>query len=138
MKKWIGTPKSIKDYIGFVYIITHKPTGKYYIGKKLFWFKKTLKPLKGKKRKRRSLVESDWKTYTGSSNKLNEFIEGHNKNDFERKIIRLCETRFELSYYEMKEQIDSEALFDPKCFNELIRVRLHRRKNNEILEEERN
>jgi len=51
------------QYIGFVYIITNLTNNKKYIGKKLAKFKKTRPPLKGKKRKRKSLVESDWQTY---------------------------------------------------------------------------
>ena len=50
-----------EGYIGFVYIITNKTTGQKYIGKKLAQFKRTKPPLKGKKLKRRSTVESDWR-----------------------------------------------------------------------------
>ena len=28
---------NLDDYVGFVYKITHVPSGKYYIGKKFFW-----------------------------------------------------------------------------------------------------
>ena len=38
--KWINTPTDINDYMGFVYVITDIVTGKKYIGKKKFWFKK--------------------------------------------------------------------------------------------------
>ena len=37
------------DYYGFVYMITNRATGQKYVGKKFFWSKKTLPPLKGKK-----------------------------------------------------------------------------------------
>ena len=40
----------ISNYFGFVYIITHIPTGKKYIGKKFFTKSKT-KQVKGKKKK---------------------------------------------------------------------------------------
>ena len=72
--KWIHTPKDIKKYAGFVYLITNIKTGKKYIGKKFFWSKRTLKPLKGKKTKRRVTKESDWKNYYGSCKKLLEDI----------------------------------------------------------------
>ncbi len=52
-----------EEYIGFVYLITNLTNGKKYIGKKLAKFKVTKKPLKGKKNKRRSTKESDWRTY---------------------------------------------------------------------------
>lgn len=54
------------ETIGFVYEITHKPTGKKYIGKKSLYHKKTRPPLKGYKRKRVEYVESDWLSYYGS------------------------------------------------------------------------
>ena len=50
-----------EGYIGFVYLITNLTTGQKYIGKKLAQFKRTKPPLKGKKLKRRSTVESDWR-----------------------------------------------------------------------------
>ena len=56
-----------EEYIGFVYLITNLTNNKKYIGKKLTKFKVTKKPLKGKKNKRRSTKESDWRTYWGSS-----------------------------------------------------------------------
>ena len=60
-----------EGYIGFVYLITNLKTGQKYIGKKLAQFKRTKPPLKGKKLKRRSTVESDWREYWGSSDRLN-------------------------------------------------------------------
>jgi hypothetical protein len=60
------------NYYGFVYKITNTATLKQYIGKKLFWFKKT-KILKGKKK--RYLATSDLKTYFGSSKTLLEDVE---------------------------------------------------------------
>ena len=52
---------------GFVYNIRNLITGQEYIGKKFFYSKRTLPPLKGKKRKRHVVKESDWKKYTSSS-----------------------------------------------------------------------
>ena len=60
MIMWKNKPKNIDDYLGFVYVIENTTNKKWYVGQKKFWFKKTLPPLKGKKRKRRSLVKSDW------------------------------------------------------------------------------
>ena len=110
---WKGIPKNIKDYLGFIYIIENKLNNRKYIGKKLFWFKK-----------KKKLVESDWKTYYGSCNELNADIEKFGKDNFTRIIVRLCKTRFEWSYYEMKMQVDNKVLFDPMYYNQLIRVRL--------------
>lgn len=123
--RWKGAPGAVEDYHGFVYMITHTPTQKYYIGQKKFWFKSSKPPLKGNKNKRRSLVESDWKTYWGSSKKLQEFIvkEGTTK-EFERKIIRLCKSQWELSYSELEWQMKLNVLRDERSFNGIINVRL--------------
>lgn len=136
MNKWIGIPKDIKKYKGYVYIIIHLPTGRYYIGKKTFWFKKIRKPLKGRKNKRHYLVESDWKAYWGSSSNFNEFVRTHDKKDFERRILVLCENDFELSYTELLKQLEYNVLFDAMSFNEIINVRLRRRKEY-VLEKEK-
>ena len=47
------TSDMIEDYVGFVYIVTMKNTGKKYLGKKLFMSTRRLAPLKGKTRKRK-------------------------------------------------------------------------------------
>ena len=71
-----------EGYVGFVYVITDKSNGKMYVGKKGFWSKKTLPPLKGKTRKRRSLVESDWQKYYGSSEMVKELLENYGEENF--------------------------------------------------------
>ena len=77
---------------------------KKYIGKKFFWKPKILPPLKGKKRKRRSIVESDWKKYYGSNAELQDLVEQSGPDNFNREILKLCKTKGECSYYEMKYQ----------------------------------
>lgn len=127
---WVNHPseKEIEENQGFVYLITHKPSGRYYVGTKTFWNKKTLKPLKGRKNKRHKTVESDWREYWGSSNKLKEFIIINGTNDFERRILRLCKTKFDCKYYELLEQLDRNVLFDDLSWNEIINVRLRKQK----------
>ena len=115
---------SIDDWYGFVYLITEKSTDKKYIGKKFFWKKKTLPPLKGQKRKRRSVVESDWKTYYGSSDLLNENVQ-KNPDDYHREILHLCKKRGDCAYYEAKEQFDRKVLFDKQYYNEFIGCKIH-------------
>ena len=82
-----------KDVYGFVYVVTNMETGKKYIGKKVFWSKKT-KQVKGKKKK--YLAESDWKSYYGSNETLNE--ERGSGTLFHREILRLCQSKSECSY----------------------------------------
>ena len=85
---------------GFVYIITNLSNDMKYIGKKQIVKKTKRPPLKGKKRKRIIVGESDWKTYTGSSDRLNADIEKLGKNKFKFEIIRSCGTKSELAYME--------------------------------------
>jgi len=119
---------SESDY-GFVYIITNLQTNKQYIGKKLFWHKKT-KMLKGKRK--RFLAESDWKTYYGSSKELQEDIKNIGQEVFKREILHLCSSKGECSYLEAKEQFDRGVLFNSDLYyNDWIIVRVHRKHINE-------
>lgn len=121
------TSEMIEDNIGFVYIVTDGETGMKYIGKKLFFSKVTKPPLKGKKRKRRSLKESDWKTYCGSSETVKQLVEENGLDHFDREIIHLCKSKGELSYMEMKEQIVRDVLLKPDEYhNAFVGGRIHR------------
>ena len=113
-----------QEFIGFVYLITNLTNGKKYIGKKLSQFKKTRPPLKGKKRKRRTLVESDWRDYWGSSDHLQADLEKLGTENFTREILYFCTTRGQLSYLEAKEQFDREVLLTDEYYNGIINVRV--------------
>ena len=104
---------NVEDYFGFVYIITNLETNKKYIGKKFFHHTKKLPPLKGMKRKRTVVKESDWKTYYGSSNILKEELNQHGKDKFKREIIKLCTNKKELTYWETKLQFAYGVLEKP-------------------------
>ena len=112
------------DCEGFVYIITNQTDGLKYIGKKLARFKVTKPPLKGKKNKRRSTKESDWRTYWGSSDHLNADVEQLGPENFTREILYYCTSRGELSYLEAKEQFDREVLKTDEYYNGIINVRV--------------
>ena len=113
-----------EEYVGFVYLITNLTNNKKYIGKKLTKFKVTKKPLKGKKNKRRSTKESDWRTYWGSSPHLQEDVEKIGPENFTREILYYCTSRGELSYLEAKEQFDREVLKTDEYYNGIINVRV--------------
>lgn len=114
-----------EQYYGFVYKITNNQTGKQYIGKKLFWFKK-IRTLKGKRK--RYLAPSDWKSYYGSSPALKADVEQCGTEAFTREILKLCRNKGECSYYEAKYQFDLSVLENPDLFyNDWIICRIHRK-----------
>jgi hypothetical protein len=113
-----------EDIIGFVYLITNLTTGRKYIGKKLAQFKRTKPPLKGKKRKRKTTVESDWRDYWGSSESLQADVAALGPDNFTREIIYYCKSKAELSYLEAKEQFDRGVLETDDYYNGIINVRV--------------
>ena len=125
---WQGVPKDYADYEGFVYLITNLLNGKKYVGKKSFWNYKTLKPLKGKRRKRHVKKESNWRDYWGSSKQLLADIEKYGEENFKREILSLHRNKWDLAYYEAKYQFDNEVLFRDDWYNGIINIRLGRRK----------
>ena len=110
--------------IGFVYLITNLQTGQKYIGKKLAQFKRTKPPLKGKKLKRRSVVESDWRDYWGSSDRLNADVQALGPENFTREILYYCTSKAEMSYIEAREQFDRRVLESDEYYNGIINCRV--------------
>jgi hypothetical protein len=121
------------NVIGFVYLITNTTTGRKYIGKKLAKFSKTRYKMhtqkngKRVKKKIRSYVDSDWKTYYGSSEALTKDIELIGHSHFERQILRMCFSKAECSYYEAKEQFYNGVLESADWYNAQISVRVHKK-----------
>lgn len=113
------------EHYGFVYLITNLTNNKMYVGKKLFWFKKT-RQAKGKKK--RYLASSDWKSYYGSSKTLLEDVKLLGEQNFRREILYLCKNKGECSYLEAKEQFDRSVLHNSELYyNDWIIVRVHRK-----------
>ena len=136
MSEWIGLPQDeeeLEKYIGFVYLITRTNITEQeiadgipykYIGLKNLKKKKTLKALKGKKRKRISFVQSDYESYYGSSEELKKSVELHGKENFRREVLHMCETKWVLKFMEAAEQIKRNVLFDPCYFNGILNLRI--------------
>jgi hypothetical protein len=124
---WVTSIDIPKEIFGFVYRITNLENNKMYIGKKLCTSVKKLPPLKGKTRKRHKKVETDWKTYTGSSPELNEDIKKLGKDKFKFEIIKFCTCKWELSYFEAKAQFEEDVLFkQDEYYNGIINLRIGR------------
>lgn len=116
---------NLEEYYGFVYVIIDQTNGKKYIGKKLFWRSKILPVTKTRKRRKKTLVESDWKDYYGSSAEVQSLIETHGKDNFKRIILRLCKSKGECSYYEAKMQFEHDVLLRDDFYNDFIGCRIH-------------
>ena len=118
------TEEELKSWVGFVYLIEEADTGMKYIGKKGFWRSKILPVTKTRKRRKRTLVESDWRTYHGSNERLKEQI-SISSGIHNRTILRFCKTKGEMSYYEAKEQFDKDVLLRNDYYNAFIGCKIH-------------
>ena len=123
----------LPDCEGFVYLITNLVDGRHYIGKKLAKFAKTsiktvtLKSGEKKKKRVKTKVDSDWRTYWSSSIELQNDVKALGEVNFTREIIHFCQTKGECSYLEMKEQIINEVLLQPdKWYNAFVGGKIHR------------
>ena len=118
---------------GFVYLIEHKETGEKYIGKKTFRFKKTRPPLKGKKRRRVTYVESDWRTYTGSS----DVTKGWNPEDCIRTILHICYNKTMMTYLEVREQFSRGVLESDEYLNDNILGKFYKKRIKKFIDDSR-
>lgn len=118
------TEEDIKDYFGFVYLITNTQTGRKYIGKKFFTKSKT-RQIKGKKKKSR--VSSDWMKYWGSNTELQEEVKLLGEGIFRREILHLCKTRSACSYMETFEIFNRQALLNDSFYNAWCSCKIHKK-----------
>ena len=118
----------VRDYFGFVYLITNKSNQRQYIGRKYFW---SFRTPPGKKRKVKQ--ESDWKKYYGSCPELKEDLKLYGKEIFKREILSLHTTKGTCNFEETKQlflnNVLSEALDDgtPAYYNSNILGRYMRK-----------
>ena len=117
------TEADIGDSFGFVYLITHNPTGRKYIGKK-FFTKAATRQVKGKRKKIRK--SSDWENYWGSNKKLQEEVKTNGVDNYTREILHLCKTRSECSYWETWEIFHRHALMSDSYYNEWVSCKIRK------------
>lgn len=118
-----ATDEDAEGYVAFVYLITRLDTGRKYIGKKRLIKKTSRKPLKGKKRKRVSYSQSDWKTYFGSNDELNRDVLELGESNFRREILVWCKTLGASSYVEAKYQFITDCICSNSYYNVWISCR---------------
>lgn len=120
----------IKDYLGFVYVITFDD-GKKYVGAKKIWKRIKVPPSTFKRGPKKGFEESDWKSYTSSSNELNSMLENGIKPK-EYLIVGWYSTWGKTLMAEMEMQLANDVLrnpiwlnkqigghFNPNCFDDL-------------------
>lgn len=142
--KIISSLKDIpKGVIGFVYKIENNTSGKFYIGKKDLYhitnpeiskkkydeLKIKGEPVRRTKNKSKSrpgkpvwrykrkdhTTETNWATYTGSNDELNNDIE--NNHSVEKLILKFCYSKKELTMREVELQFKEEVLDRCDCYN---------------------
>jgi len=120
------------DCVGFVYLITNLTNDRKYVGKKLAKFSKTtyrvvkLKNGTKKRKKIRGKIDSDWKTYYGSSVELLSDIAQLGSDKFKREILHYCNAKAVCSYIEAKEQFDRKVLESTDYYNGIISLKVHK------------
>jgi len=104
---------------GFIYQVTHLPSNRKYIGKKVLYFernvklgKKELEILKEERKakgiggrapaKKKVIKESDWKTYYGSQTEIKELVKDGKESDFKIEILKFVDNKKHLTYFECK------------------------------------
>lgn len=123
---------------GFIYMVTHIPSGLSYLGKKSLHHnikkkltKKQLAEQTGRGRKPTTEVvqkESDWKTYYGSAKPILELIKQGKQDEFKRVILHLVPNKKLLTYYECKYLFIHDVLEEPdKWFNDNILGKFYRK-----------
>ena len=113
--------------VGFVYLITDLATGLKYIGKKSRYSRTSKPPLRGKSKRRYKTTEMDWINYWSSSELVQALVQEHGVQRFRREILHLCYSKAELSYLELREQMDRRVLESDQYMNSQIMARAHKR-----------
>jgi len=114
---WTGVKPDPEQFIGFVYIIEDRTTGKAYVGRKNYWLARSKKGCKSRvndkgspKWKPECWKESDWHNYKGSSKALLKHLTEHPDHEYTFEILAQVKSKGRLSYEECKAQWDRDVL----------------------------
>lgn len=131
---WLYNKQEVEDIShfpnnthGFIYKITHIPSGKSYIGKKVLFHNKKVKLTKkdlelyeGVVGRRPSyklaIAESDWQKYWGSNKPLLELLKTEPKENFTREILMVASSKKLLTYYETQALFIHRVLEEPDLY----------------------
>jgi hypothetical protein len=150
MSNWLCENKEItedvisEEAVGFIYMITHTPSGKYYIGKKSLESVRNVKigvrelaKIKGERKaagmggraplKKKVRKSSDWEKYYSSNEWINEQVKEGKADEFKREIIQFCNSKKSLSYYEVYWMFKYDVLSDENCLNGNISGKFYRK-----------
>ena len=95
--------------VGFVYEITNLLTGRKYIGKKGLT-SHTTKKVVGKKNRKHTIKESNWKSYYGSNEFLIADVEELGDEHFSREILKFFKFKKDVTYAEIELQFRLDVL----------------------------
>lgn len=115
---WLYQNKEINELtdmpentFGFIYEVTHLPTGRKYLGRKqlisvqrkaLGKRELALQTDKRLSKKKTVTKETDWKTYYGSHPEIKQMIKDKKQSEFSREILIFVPSKKQLTYYEDK------------------------------------
>jgi len=117
-------PSELEGKLGFVYLLTHRESGRKYVGIKQMISKFRRPPLKGKKRRRVAYKETDWRTYCSSSEEVKRIIEEQGEDAFEFEILSAHNSKSSMKWEELRIQVENDVLRNPEWINGIVNVRL--------------
>jgi hypothetical protein len=141
---WLYQNKEIKELtdipestFGFIYEVTHTPTGRKYLGKKQLISvqrkalgKKELALITDKRASKKKTVtkETDWKTYYGSNPTIKQMLKEGKHEEFTREILMFVPSKKLLTYYEDKYLYVNEVIEEGSIyFNDNISGRFFKK-----------
>lgn len=127
-------PSEFINYQQFIYKITCKATGRFYIGKKILYNTKKVRLSKKKKlelKTRRIFdylkIESDWLKYNGSNKELLNDIDILGPDKFEKEIIQFVKGKKQATAWEIYWIIKTDALISDLGYNGNILGRIYKK-----------